>query len=399
MSKSRPTILSLVIALAVTVSAAGAPARDVLYQTATIDALMAGLYDGQMRVGELTKHGNLGLGTFDRLDGEMVVVDGIVYQVTSDGVAHKADSTMTTPFAAVTFFDRDKTAASEIERDLGALQEYIDRMLPSKNLFYAIRIDGTFARVKTRSVPSQSKPYPKLVDVVARQPIHELTDVKGTIVGFRCPYYVTGVNVPGYHMHFLTADRKRGGHLLDCTVKSALVTVDVTPEFELSLPQNKEFYDADLDASTQKDLEKVEQGRTGSADRPDTASVREMTLPQEGLKVRRYRLNQLPETDARHVFGGIVGGEFISVGGMFFKSPGQISHADEQPHVHDDEEVFVILQGKARIRFDDGIESYSAGDVIVIEPRENHHFESDREDPCINLSLRCGPTRHPDQVK
>ena len=113
--------------------------------------------------------------------------------------------------------------------------------------------------------------------------------------------------------------------------------------------------------------------------------------------MRRYRLDQLPDTDARHVFGGIVAGEFISIGGMFFKPPGHISHADEMPHVHDDEEIFVILQGKARIRFDQKVEPLSAGDVMVIEPRENHHFESDRIEPCINLSLRCGPKPHPDQ--
>jgi len=397
MSKSRHIALILVMALGVTISAAAESRRDVLYQTSTMDALMAGLYDGRMTIGELAKHGDFGLGTFNRLDGEMVVMDGIVYQVTSDGVAHKAAGAMTTPFAAVTFLDHDQTTASEVERDLAALEEYMDRTLPSKNVFYAIRIDGMFTHVKTRSVPRQSKPYRKLVDVVARQPIHELTDVKGTIVGFRCPYYVTGVNVPGYHMHFLSADRRRGGHLLDCTVKSATVTVDVTPQFELSLPQNKEFYDADFGASTQKDLEKVEQGRTGSADRSEVTSDPRMTSSREELKVRRYRLNQLPETNARHVFGGIVAGEFISIGGMFFKSPGQISHADETPHVHDDEEVFVILQGKARIHFDDKVESFSSGDVIVIEPRENHHFESDRDEPCINLSLRCGPQPHPDQ--
>jgi len=255
-----PTAILILLA-ALWVPATAGPGRDVLYQTATIDALMAGLFDGQMSIGQLTKRGDFGLGTFDKLDGEMVVLDGIVYQITSDGVAHKASASVTTPFAAVTFFDNDRAARIRRERALPALKEYLDSMLPSKNLFYAIRIDGTFTRVRTRSVPRQSKPYPRLSDVVARQPVFEFADVKGTVVALRCPYYVKGVNVPGYHMHFITADRKRGGHLLDCTLKSGIATLDVTPEFHLLLPRDETFYRTDFESDNGEELEKVEQGK------------------------------------------------------------------------------------------------------------------------------------------
>jgi len=115
--------------------------------------------------------------------------------------------------------------------------------------------------------------------------------------------------------------------------------------------------------------------------------------------MKRYRLNDLPETEARHVFGGLVPGEFIVEGAMNFKTPGFVAHADEPRHVHDDnEEIFVILQGKARVRFDDRVEHLTAGDVVVIEPGENHHLEADEEEPCINLYLHCGPERSPQQV-
>lgn len=246
----------LLVVIAVPVGAD--QSRDTLYQIATIDSLMSGLYDGFISVDQLSKHGDFGLGTFDKLNGEMVVIDGTVYQVTSDGAAHKV-ADITTPFAAVTFFDKDKVSTIQEEMTLPTLQEYLDSLLPSKNLFYAIRIDGTFKRVKTRSVPSQSKPYRLLVDVAAKQPTFELSDVKGTIVALRCPYFVKGVNVPGYHMHFITSDRSRGGHMLDCTIMSGEVSLDITPEFNLLLPNDESFYQTDFQTGS-GDLKKVEQG-------------------------------------------------------------------------------------------------------------------------------------------
>lgn len=251
-------LVALLLLSPITVLAASA--RDVLYQISTIDALMAGLFDGWASIDQLTKHGDFGLGTFHELDGEMVVVDGIVYQITADGVANKPAAAVTTPFAAVTFFDKDKIVTIPNEMDYPKLQEYLDGLLPSKNLFYAIRIDGVFTRVKTRSVPRQSKPYPRLVDVAAKQPVFEFENVSGTIVALRCPCFVKGVNVPGYHMHFITSDRKRGGHMLDCTVKSGVVALDITAEFDFSLPRDESFYRTDFTADSQKDLEKVEQG-------------------------------------------------------------------------------------------------------------------------------------------
>ena len=114
--------------------------------------------------------------------------------------------------------------------------------------------------------------------------------------------------------------------------------------------------------------------------------------------MKRYRLNTSPDTNARHVFAGIVPGEFISEGAMNFKSPGFVSHAGEPRHVHAEEEIFVILQGKARVRFDDRVEHLTVGDVVVIEPGENHHLEADKQDPCISLYIGCGAKPNPLQV-
>jgi len=223
------------------------PDRDVLYQTSTLGALMIGIYDGPVTFGQLRQHGDFGLGTFNGLNGEMIALDGKFYQITADGIAHEVKDSTCTPFAAVTFFDRDHTAPIEGERSFTQLTEHLGGLLPTENVFYAIRIDGTFSYVKTRSVPKQERPYPKLVDVIANQPTFEWRDVKGTLVGFRCPDYVRGVNVAGYHFHFIDDARTKGGHVLECRLRGGTVTTDLTRELLLALPESEDFDRAALE--------------------------------------------------------------------------------------------------------------------------------------------------------
>jgi acetolactate decarboxylase len=232
--------------------------RETLYQVSTIDALLAGLYDGVASVRTLLAHGDFGLGTFDALDGEMIVLDGRCHQVTSDGVAHRVTPSRRTPFAAVTFFDRDLTADLKPCPDLKGLLAQLDALVPSQNLFTAIRVDGVFDLVKARSVPRQHRPYPLLTAVVAHQPVFEFKQVRGTLVGFRCPYFVQGVNVPGYHLHFLTEDRKHGGHVLDLSLREGTAALDLTPNLDLRLPTEGEFLHKDFRPKEAGALERVE---------------------------------------------------------------------------------------------------------------------------------------------
>lgn len=254
------TLVVLVLAAIIASPLAARPAadRETLFQTSTIDALMDGIYDGNYTLGELKKHGDFGIGTFNELNGEMLVLDGKCYQITSDGNAHLMSDSAKTPFAAVTYFDNDQTQIISQEPDFASLTQLIDKIIPSANLFYAIRIEGEFLYAKTRSVPKQSRPYRKLIDIVSKQPTFEFSNVKGTIVGFRCPYFVKGVNVPGYHFHLITQNKTQGGHLLDCRIKSGTITLDITQDFKLSLPTNKEFLDSNFQKTDDKALEKVE---------------------------------------------------------------------------------------------------------------------------------------------
>jgi acetolactate decarboxylase len=211
--------------------------NDTLFQISTINALMNGAYKGEMTFGELKRYGDLGIGTFDGLDGEMIELEGKFYQIKVDGVAYPVPDSMTTPFAVVTPFEADKTVPMQDGMDYEGLQRYLDKLIPDSNIFYAVKLEGTFKYIKTRSVPKQEEPYPPLVEVVKEQTIFEFHDIKGTIVGFRCPDSVKGINVPGYHLHFITADKKAGGHLLACQLQEGTIAIDFTSQFHLVLPQ------------------------------------------------------------------------------------------------------------------------------------------------------------------
>jgi acetolactate decarboxylase len=224
----------------------------------TIDALLAGTYDGTFTVGELKRRGNFGIGTFHALDGEMLMLDGKVYQVKADGRSRPVKDTTRIPWATVSFFEGGHAHALPASLTYGAFPGAVDRLLPSPNLFYAIRAEGTFAMIKVRSVPAQTKPYPAMARVVDAQSVFTYQQVKGTVIGYRCPAYVKGVNVPGYHLHFLSADRKRGGHVLDFTLEKGVVKTKQYGAFALQLPTSGDFLEVDLTTDKAEDLQKVE---------------------------------------------------------------------------------------------------------------------------------------------
>ncbi len=220
--------------------------RHVLSQVSTIDALITGVYDGETSLGSLREKGDFGIGTFNGLDGEMLLLDGQFYRITVEGTVERPAPETKTPFAAVTFFDADRTFPLEQGLDFQQFVVKTEKTFPTPNIFYAVKITGTFEMVKARSVPRQPKPYKPLDEVVKNQKVFTFQKVAGTIVGFRCPSYVKGINVPGYHLHFISADRKAGGHILDFRIDKAIAEVDDAREFHLVLPSDQAFYHADL---------------------------------------------------------------------------------------------------------------------------------------------------------
>lgn len=231
--------------------------KNSVYLCSPINALVEGIYEEKIPFSEIKKHGDFGLGTFDNLDGEMIMLDGNVYQMTSDGKVKQVDDSTLTPFSCVTFYQ------PLTEDQLTGITEYPDfltwlhSLLPSMNIFYAIRIDGQFDYVKVRSVP-KTENYKPLVDVAEEQPVFEFHHISGTLAGFFTPSYMSSLSVPGLHLHFLSSDLQHGGHLMTCRPSHINAGVQFINSLELALPMSLDYLTCDFRRDTAKDLDKAE---------------------------------------------------------------------------------------------------------------------------------------------
>jgi acetolactate decarboxylase len=230
--------------------------QHTLFQVSTSGALVQGVYERAVSANLLLQHGDFGLGTFENLDGEMVVLEGAVYQVRSDGTVRKIVTDVGTPFAVVLPFAADQDEQIADSTTFRNLTEYCDRCRDSNNLFYAFRVDGHFHHVRTRAMQATTAP---LAQAAAVQPEFDFTELAGTLVGLWAPSFSSALNVAGYHFHFLSADRTKGGHLLDCSGSNLRIRVERLNDFHLSLPESEEFLRADLTKDTSKDLAYAEQ--------------------------------------------------------------------------------------------------------------------------------------------
>ncbi len=246
--------------LAVLAAGCQTPSTNGITQVATIDALLTGVYDGHMSLKTLRTYGDFGIGTFEGLDGEMLLLDGSFYKVRADGRVYRPALSERTPFACVTTFVPDTRDTIPNSTDLKGLEARIDTLVPQPNRFCAFRVRGVFSRVQTRSVPAQHKPYPPLADVTKTQPVFSFTNVCGTLIGFRAPPFVKGVNVPGYHLHFLADDQSGGGHVLAFDMTQGVLAADTVHDWlHLYLPtESASFGTADLTQDRAATLRAVE---------------------------------------------------------------------------------------------------------------------------------------------
>ena len=231
--------------------------KHTLYQVSTAIALVEGIYQGAVRLGTLREHGDLGLGTFENLDGEMVIVDGRFFQVRSDGSVHECNDDVLTPFAAITRFAPEAAVTLEQCPDLSHLTSGFDALRHSDNVFFALRVDGHFDYVHTRAMCRTEEGVP-LVKAAAVQPEFEFRNVAGTLVGFWTPEYAKTFNVPGYHLHFVSGDRTGGGHLLQCRGAGLRLQIQREGDFHIALPETEDFLKADLRRDPAADLAKAE---------------------------------------------------------------------------------------------------------------------------------------------
>jgi acetolactate decarboxylase len=224
-----------------------------LFQVSTSGALVAGVYSGAVSVQSLLQHGDMGLGTFANLDGEMVVVDGRAYQVQGSGRVSEAPTSAKAPFAVITKFAPQTDLAIGPIANFSELEKRCDSQRKSGNIFYAFRLDGEFKRIRTRAV-SPPEAGTRLVDAAKSQSEFHFSDVAGTLVGLWSPGFSSAFSVAGYHFHFLSDDRQEGGHLLDLESESLRLRMEALTDFHLALPETEAFLKADLSKNTADEL-------------------------------------------------------------------------------------------------------------------------------------------------
>jgi len=230
--------------------------KKAIFMPSPINAILEGLYETNTTLADLKEHGDFGIGTFNDLDGEMVLVDGVTYRIDLDGNASIVEKEKT-PFAAACFFTPVSVEHIDQPIDYQGFLDLLEICLPSKNMLYAIRVEGHFDRVKTRSVPRTQNHVP-LVEVTAHQKVTDVEDVNGVLVGFYTPSFIPSVNVPGYHFHFITESRDRGGHLLSCEIDQATLSIQFYTQLDLHIPMTQDYLLAEFERDARADLEKAE---------------------------------------------------------------------------------------------------------------------------------------------
>jgi len=217
----------------------------VLTQVSTLDALLQGLYNGSYTVGQLKRYGDFGLGTYEGLDGEMIVVDGRFYHMRANGLLSQAADDEVAPFAVLTRF-QPETQFTVRGTSMADLSTLIDTLLPSRNYFYAIRIHGTFTALTTRAIPLQFLPYSPLSQLIPIQSVFSYPNATGTMVDIRSPAYVSGINQIAHHFHYVSDDLKGGGHVLTFTAGEVTISIQTLRAFQVLLPGDELFQKATL---------------------------------------------------------------------------------------------------------------------------------------------------------
>lgn len=234
--------------------------HSTLFQVSTTGALVQGVYNEAVTVGGLRTHGDFGLGTFEGLDGEMVVLDGKFYQAHADGRITAPADAVPVPFATLTNFQPQHHGKIENVTSMSSLTGELDKLRRSDNLFFAVRVDGLFDEVYWR-VACKVEAGVHLDKATDAQAEFRQSNIKGTMVGFWSPAYSRTIAVAGWHLHFLTEDRKAGGHVLGCKAVSLDVQVQDLDDLHLAIPETREFLHADLTQDPAAALEKAEMAK------------------------------------------------------------------------------------------------------------------------------------------
>jgi len=207
---------------------------DEIFQYSIWNAFAEKEYEGNLKIKKIGTYSDFGLGTFNSLDGEMILLDGIYYRAAANGDISKVDPNEESPFVTVKFFSIDDSLKIDSEVKQDSLYKLLRGKI-NKDQLTAIKIEGQFSYLKTRSIEKQTKPYPEVKVVIENQIIKEYNNVEGTLVGFWYPQKFKEINFAGFHFHFISKDKKKGGHLLDFVIAEGDAEFDFTDELFIKL--------------------------------------------------------------------------------------------------------------------------------------------------------------------
>lgn len=220
---------------------------DIFYHYSVWFAFINLIYDGTLTVKEIKTKGDIALGSYNGLNGELVMADGKLFQVTEDGKIHTPDDDGLICYANATFFDNEQGFEMEGSVKYESLRTKLNEVLPSGNQFYAFRITGDFKYMKCGSIQKQERPYKTGLDkLLPVRPVFEAENISGTMVGFFCPDFIGDLNVMGYHIHFISDDASFGGHVMDFEASKLNVGIDYITEYQFELPRTQEFMEGEF---------------------------------------------------------------------------------------------------------------------------------------------------------
>lgn len=236
-----------------------------IYQVSTLQALAMGYSRAVVSLEDFLKHGDIGLGTFENVDGEMILLGGKCYRALEDGVVVEAEPDMGVPFAVTTFMQDGPSFSAEDVGDMESLKRLLNNKIEEDfglNSMHIVKIDGEFPKIYARSEAPYRSQHVTLKEILQKtQKDYEFSDIKGTLVCVYFPDYMDGINAPGWHLHFVSDDRVSGGHVFDLKMKQGIATVNKISRVEIELPNTPAFDTYSLKDASQDEIKEVEQGK------------------------------------------------------------------------------------------------------------------------------------------
>lgn len=235
-----------------------------MFQVSTLQSLALGYTRAVMTVGELMQHGETGLGTFEDVNGEMIVIDRKCYRAMDDGRVTEAGDERGVPFASVAYMDNCQEFELSGDYTMESLKAELNNRIEEDfglNSMHVIQIHGTFEKIYARSELPYRAHHVTLKDMLdITQTSFEFSNIRGSLVGVYYPDYMDGINAAGWHLHFVNDERNKGGHVYEIKMTSGKVRLAKKTRIDIQLPKDPAFDTYSLKSASKDEIKQVEQG-------------------------------------------------------------------------------------------------------------------------------------------